>query len=88
VLTDRRKHGGSAVDQRTSRESALCFAENLTRFSLIFSAKVVNNREKAGKRGWVELAWEEVNKTRGGNHQLVAAAVSCLTLNENVEPIG
>jgi len=28
VLTDRRKHGGFAVDQRTSRESALCFAES------------------------------------------------------------
>jgi len=42
------------MDQRTSRESALCFAESSTRFSLIFSANVVQNQEKAGKRGLVK----------------------------------
>jgi len=40
------KKNGSAVDQRTSRESAFSFAESWTRFSLLFSAKVVKNREK------------------------------------------
>jgi len=82
VLTDRRKYGGSAVDQRTSRESAFSFPESWSRFSFIFSAKT----GKTGKRqeSADELNRRGKNKTRGGNHQLVAAAVSCLTLKENV----